>query len=38
MKKYRTNAVFASYENFVKQSYLDVPADDKMVVEELFGK
>ena len=38
MKKYRTNAVFQSYENFVKQSYLDVPAEDRMVVEDLFGK
>lgn len=38
MKKYRTNAVFQSYDNFVKQSYLDVPAEDRMVVEDLFGK
>lgn len=38
MKKYRINAVFQSYENFVKQSYLDVPAEDRMVVEDLFGK
>ena len=36
--RYRTNAVFQSYDNFVKQSYLDVPAEDRMVVEDLFGK
>lgn len=38
MKKYRSSSTFDSYQRFVNESYLGVPGEDRVVVEEIFGK